>query len=397
MFSVLLKERLQWAFVIFGVAAALGCGPQTATWDTSSGVTIQQSGDDGIGEQIRAASAVVPPTAMQGPGLAGASGGVHVKLFRGGSYDIRLPMPQLAACQVPVWYGIRTTSKQAQVEYRLLDRGDGTVFVNAKLSGTKDQEFSIEWSSVVLVAGKVLAPKQIPPEPFVRSTPCVQSDDRRIKTLADKLWPGAGKTNEYARNIQGFIRDMKQKKQSRSLDALGVLESGQGGICTANANLACALLRAKQIPCRSISVIPPISRRLEMHRIVEYYEDGVWSPFDPSMVHADVPAKPWQNIIMASTTIPDEEAAMKPRMGAMLGCPFGQELEISRVGLGLSGNDFFWTLAVPLAEFDVSDEAFRLTEEAWKGYLKSGEPSTAYVDAASARNLEQYVEAMKKK
>jgi len=67
-------------------------------------------------------------------------------------------------------------------------------------------------------------------------------------------------------------RDMEQKEQARSLDAVGILKSGQVGICTANANLACALLRVKQIPCRSIAAIPPISRRLEMHRIVEYVE-----------------------------------------------------------------------------------------------------------------------------
>ena len=47
-------------------------------------------------------------------------------------------------------------------------------------------------------------------------------------------------------------------------------------------------------------------------------------------------------------------------MGSALGCPFGQEVEIS-AGLTLSGNEFYWTIAAPLAQFEVNDETARLT------------------------------------
>ena len=177
------------------------------------------------------------------------------------------------------------------------------------------------------------------------------------------------------------------------MDALGILKSGGNWICTANANLASALMRAKHIPCRSIAVIPPISQRLEMHRIVEYCENGKWVQFDPSFLQADIPLKPWQNIIVAKTTIVDENKAMKPRMSVSLGCPYGQEFEITKAGLTVWGNDFYWTIGKPIAEFEVSDEAIRLTTGEWNRYLESGVLSQTQIKAASARNREQYVKA----
>ena len=88
---------------------------------------------------------------------------------------------------------------------------------------------------------------------------------------------------------------------------------------------------------------------------------------------------------------------MKPRLGAMRGCPFGQEAELSRPGLNLFGQTFFWTIAVPLAEFEVTDEAATLTARDWKRYLKTGTLNAAQLKAASTRDLGQYLEAMKTK
>jgi hypothetical protein len=188
---------------------------------------------------------------------------------------------------------------------------------------------------------------------------------------------------------------MQRRKQPMSLDAEGILDSGQNTICTANANLACALMRARQIPCRSIATIPTVSRRFEMHRIVEYHDHDAWITFDPSLVYADIPLKPWQNIIMAKTSVVDEQASMKPRPGVMRGCPFGQEVEFARPGLNLFGQAFFWTMAVPLAEFEVTDEASKLTAELWERYLKTATLSEAQLKAVMARDLDHYLEAVK--
>jgi hypothetical protein len=212
--------------------------------------------------------------------------------------------------------------------------------------------------------------------------------------LANKLWPASENAEQYAGAIQQFIRDLKQKSQPRTLDAAGCLSSGANWICTANANLASALIRARHLPCRSIAVVPPISQRLEMHRIVEYFDHDTWVSFDPSLLQPNVPLKHWHEIIMAKTTIADEQTSMKPRMGSALGCPFGQEVELSN-GLTLSGNDFYWTIAAPLTQFEVSDEAARLTADNWKRFLKTGILSSGCTNAATATNVNQYLSALK--
>ncbi|MCF7708767.1 MAG: transglutaminase domain-containing protein, partial [Verrucomicrobia bacterium] len=109
------------------------------------------------------------------------------------------------------------------------------------------------------------------------------------------------------------------------------------------------------------------------------------------------PLNPWQNIIMVKTSVADEQISMKPRLGAMRGCPFGQEAEFARPGLKFFGQAFFWTIALPLAEFKVTDEIATLTAGHWKQYLKTGTLNAAQLKAASTRDLDQYTEAMKTK
>jgi hypothetical protein len=188
---------------------------------------------------------------------------------------------------------------------------------------------------------------------------------------------------------------MKQKEQPRSMDAAGILKSGGNWICTANVNLAAALMRARGIPCRSIAVIPPTAQRLEMHRIAEFFEDGRWVPFDPSLLQADLPLRPWQSVIMAKTTPWDEARSMKPRVSSAPGCPFGQELEIARPGLALSGKDFYWTVAAPLALFEVGEEEVRLASAAWERFVTGGVLGAGQVKAASASSREEFLAAMK--
>jgi hypothetical protein len=131
-------------------------------------------------------------------------------------------------------------------------------------------------------------------------------------------------------------------------------------------------MRAKQIEARSLAVIPPISQRLEMHRIVQYKKKNLWYHFDPSSLHTDIPMKPWQKVVMAKSSLEDENTAMKPRMGVMLGSPYAQEVELLTSGVSLWGQDFFWTMAKPLAQFKLDDEMIEKIRQEWLRYLENG-------------------------
>jgi hypothetical protein len=350
----------------------------------SPAVAVQQDGLVGPHSELDQAISAAPAGVTKQSGLAGATGGAHLKLTSGGPKEVVLPIPQLADGQVPICYFIRSTPPDAADEFRLRKREDSNVVVSVRLAGG-GREVQLAWSAVVLLAPVNATPNSTAPEPYRAATPCVQSQAAEVVQLAADLWPGTGKAADFAANNQRRIQQSKRKEQPRSLDALGILRSGENSICTANANLAAALMRAKGIACRSVAAVPPIAQRLEMHRIVEFFDDNRWQSFDPSSLQTDIPAKPWQNIVMAKTTAWDEQVSMKPRMGSMVGCPYGQELELLSPGVTLWGQDFFWSMAKPLAEFEPTDEAVRLAVEGWNRYLETGTLTQGQLKAASAK------------
>lgn len=360
----------------------------------TEGAVVQLASFAGRQDELEKRYQGAPGGRMSRSGLAGAMGGVHVQAFAD-AQEILVAMPQLANGQVPLCYFIRSTPPEAVTEFRLRTREDTNVVVSARLSGSKPAEAQITWSAVVLLTDLDVTPNTTPAEPYRAATGCVQSSAVQIANLAEETWPASGQANEFAANIQRHIRGMKRQEQPRSLDAVGILSSGEPGICTANANLAAALMRSKGIACRSLAVVPPISQRLEMHRIVEYYDDGMWLPFDPSSLQAEIPCRPWHNIVMSRSTIWDEQAAMRPRSGAMVGCPYGQEVEMLTTRVGLRAvQDFFWTEAKPLAEFEVTEETAKIAAAAWKKYLETGLLSPSQLAAAAARNATEFEDAL---
>jgi len=357
-------------------------------------VDIRPEGLPRLQDELTKRITSAPAGVMKRSGLAGAIGGAHVQLSSGDAQEILLPIPQLADSQVPICYFISSNPPDAVTAFRLRKREDGNVAVRVRLAGSS-RDVQIAWSSVVLLGPRNITSNSVSADTYRTATPCVQSQADQIAKLATDLWPSTGKASDFAARIQRHIREMKRAEQPRSLDALGTLRSGESGICTGNANLASALMRSKGIACRSIAVIPPIGQRLEMHRIVEFSDNGQWLPFDPSSLQAEIPARPWQNIIMAKTTTGDEQVAMKPRMGAMVGCPYGQEIELLSSGVQLSGQDFFWTLAKPLADFDPGEEAIRLAVAAWNRYLESGALTQGQLKAGAANTAPEFVEHLR--
>jgi hypothetical protein len=375
------------------VAFVMGAGsaPKKAA---TEGVVIRLDRLAGSEAELAKRITSAPAQVMKHSGLAGVMGGAHVRVVSSDPQEVLLPIPQLADAQVPICYFIRSLPDEAVTEFRLHKGENGNVVVGLRLAGKK-QDVQIAWSSVVLLTSQIVTPNRTPLEPYRKATACVQSGESAITKLATATWPTTGKASEFAANIQRHIRGMKRIERPRSLDALGILKSGENGICTANANLAAALMRAKGIACRSLAVIPPISQRLEMHRIVEFEEGGRWVPFDPSSLHTDIPAKPWQHIIMATTTAQDEERAMKPRMGVMVGAPYAQEIELLTSGVTLYGEDMFWTIAKPLAEFKATDEDVRLAVEGWNRYLETGAATPGQIKAAAAQTAAELAQALR--
>jgi hypothetical protein len=375
---------------------ALHASTKVLPENLTPGVVIQQAG---IGEQCAAIEEVIrdaPAGVMKRSGLVGAMGGAHFKLTAAGSQEVMLPVPQLADGQVPVCYFIHSAPPDAAEEFRLRKRDASNVVLSIRLAGG-NRKVELRWSSVVLVTREDPTPNATPPDAYREATACVQAKAEEISQVATDLWRANGSTADFAANIQQFIRAIKRKAQPRSLDALGIYRSGENGICTANANLAAAVLRAKGIASRTMAVIPSTSDRLEMHRIVEFFDENRWRPFDPSSLHPDIPTKPWQNIIMAKTTGWDEEVSMKLRMGAMAGCPYGQEAEMLSAGVSLWGQDFFWTQAKPLAEFEPPDAAVELAVASWNRYLENGALTQGQIKAASATNADEFAEDLRTK
>jgi Transglutaminase-like superfamily len=394
------KNRLQgWFTATVVVLAGTDGGMETPVHadepkGDATGIPLRTEGSAVRHVELRKRIESAPNRAMSRGGLAGAMGGVNVKVIASAPQEIILPIPQLTGGQVPVSLFVRCDPPNAVSEYRLVDREDGNVVLHARLIG-KSQDVRIEWSSVVLLSNNAVTPNPEPPEAFRSATGCVQARSAEVKKLAEELWPTTGKPTEFAANIQRHVREMKRVAQPRSLDAVAILKSGMNGICTANANLAAALMRSKGIACRSMAVIPTNGMKLEMHRIVEFFDDGKWTAFDPSSLTADIPAKPWRNIVMTKTTTRDEETAMKPRMGVMVGCPYGQELELLTPGAMLFGQDFFWTTSKPLAEFDATEAAASDARAKWETFLKSGSIDQSSVDARTARTSEEFTELLK--
>lgn len=180
-----------------------GCGQGRPAWDDASGVIMRPSVHASIPDTIEAAESAIPPRAMQGSGLAGAMGRVHLKGQQAGSHGVRLPLPQMIDGQTPVCYAVNATPETALTECRLHAPADGNAFITLTLDVKGEQEVRIDWSRVVLIAAKSPAGAGASPEPYRAATACVQSEHPQIKELAERLWPATGSARDYAAAIPG--------------------------------------------------------------------------------------------------------------------------------------------------------------------------------------------------
>ncbi|MCG3177969.1 MAG: hypothetical protein BIFFINMI_00292 [Phycisphaerae bacterium] len=362
----------------------------------SPGVVVTAVVDPGLQAELEKTIASATARRTTRSGLSAALGGTHLKVSSAKPVEVLLPIPQLADAQVPICLFLKSTPSEAVQEFRLRQTPNGNVVVNVRLKGG-DHEARIAWSSVVLLASRSATPNPTPAEPYRAASPCAQADADAVATLAAKLWPASGQAAEFAVNIQRHVAASTKKEQPRSFDAVEILRSGDSGVCTGNANLAAALFRSRGLACRSMAVIAVVPMPQEMHRIVEFHEDGRWVPFDPSGLYPDIPAQPWQYVIMAKTTVSDEAVAMQPRYAVTPGSPYGQEIEMLTPGVSICGQDYFWTTVKPLAEFEPTQDAVRLAAEAWSRYVETGTLTPGQLRAAAAQTANAFAEAWRSK
>jgi hypothetical protein len=75
------------------------------------------------------------------------------------------------------------------------------------------------------------------------------------------------------------------------------------------------------------------------------------------------------------------------------GSPYAQELELVGKGVRLWGQDFFWTMAKPIAEFEPNHAGITLAIDAWNRYLEVGTLSQGQIKGGSATNATELLEA----
>lgn len=359
-----------------------------ATADVALDLTALASQHAALAARLDAAR----PLALPVGGLCGARGAATVKLTGRGAATLQLPLPQHTAGQIPLVLGVAATPAAALRSLVLRATDGGTALV-ATVQDKLGTEVTIAWNSVVLLVERPDVATADAAAPFRAATPCAQANDAAIAALAAQLAPAAAVPAELAKALQRWLPQQARTKRAMTMDALALLASGNHGICTMNANLGVALLRQRGVPARSLAVLPTDGQRLEMHRIVEWFADGAWHRFDPSLVHADVPMRASQSVVMAITSIADEERADVLRPAVPRGCPFGQEIEILKGPAMLFGAEFFWTQALPLAAFAAADAEVTAATTAWQQFVREGRSVAASVKAASAGDAEAFAAA----
>lgn len=381
---MLLKSPLVPAVFCLLVSAATAQAPSVAL-DMASMVTRHQL----LAARIDAAQ----PIAFPAGGLCGVRGATTVKLGGKAPVVLQLPMPQQTLAQVPIVYTVEATPAAAVQSLLVQYEPDvGTVLL-ATLQGKNGCEVTLAWAAVVLLAERPLTDDGKLAAALLTATACAQADDAELVAAAKALAPAGATAVELATAMHRLLPQQPAKQRPQGFDARARWRSGELGICTMNANLAVALLRARAVPARSLAVVPSTGQKLEMHRIVEWFTDGQFQRFDPSLVHAEVPMRMSQSVVMATTSIAAEQRAGKLRMLAPLGCPWGQEVELLRGAAILHGAEFFWTRAVPLVAFAADDAAFAAAAAAWQQFLRDGQPVAGADSAAGAADLAALIAA----
>jgi len=262
-----------------------------------------------------------PIASLQGPGVIHLAMQAPVKAFGTKQTGVvTIPMPGLYRDQVPLDFHLTAMPKNALRGYTFARRPDGLNWVCRAVVTPPKRGMLLRWTSDVLVFERPATP--LPKVPLPTSTPpgnawtyataCVQSGDPAIRAKAQELAQGSPDTETYVRRVLAFTATNRGTgAKFDSLDAVKALACG--GSCTNRANLAAALLRAQNIPARTVSHMPAWSRGNPFyeHWLTEYWHPGAgWVSIEPT--HGVMQPSPTEIAVLSVSSPADENKALDP-------------------------------------------------------------------------------------
>jgi hypothetical protein len=149
--------------ILFGIAGHGGADEKPATG--TNGVVLRRDGLANPQEELEKRIEAAPAGAMTGTGLAGAVGGLHVRVTADAAQEVLVPIPQLVGGQVPLCLFVRAEPADAATDFRLRTRDNGDVVLVVHLAGKK-QEVRITWAAVVLLTDHGITPDRTSADPY---------------------------------------------------------------------------------------------------------------------------------------------------------------------------------------------------------------------------------------
>lgn len=301
--------------------------PDDRTVTVRFGIIVQGSGAVRV-SQLRARVM----SAALGPGLYQAEGRYRAEVKRSNQgLEILVPMPLLWHSQIPVSFRLWSEPEGWVRSVTLKPLAEGGMVADVQLrGGTRGQSFDLFWHGDVLISPSAASPippditlplKAIPAEarPWTRATWCCNFDDPELAKAAHAIREKAG--NSAAAVIAQTLDLMERTHRNAKAPSTCQRASNaltQRVVCTGNANLGAALLRAQGIPARIVAGYPLWAGPLQTHYIVEYWlPDTGWRLMETTECTDDPP--PWNQVEVALVS-PQGESQEKAGPRASAGC-----------------------------------------------------------------------------
>ena len=130
-------------------------------------------------------------------------------------------------------------------------------------------------------------------EQYLKSNTLVTSDDRQVRSLAQKAIRGAGDPWEKVKRIQHWVHlNIREKNFATAFAAANEVARNLSGDCTEHSVLAAAMCRAVDIPSRVVIGLVYVQKEsaFGFHMWAEVYVNQRWVAIDPTWDQSSVDA-----------------------------------------------------------------------------------------------------------